>query len=206
MTSSILHRTTVLVLNRHWQAIDAITPAEAFGHLATGSAFALEIGGPQSMRAVSWDEWRQLPVPEGAPAVGTSRGRVRIPTVLTLSRYDRVPLVTLAFGFQGLWDRDGGVCQYTGRALTPAEASIDHVVPRSRGGRNDWDNCVLSDRRVNHRKGARTPSEAGLRLLAVPRAPRAVPSTLRIRNPHQIEDWNYFLESRGRNRRQIPQL
>jgi len=200
MTLSLLHRATVLVLNRNWQAIHAVTPADAFGYLATGTARALRIEGLHDMQPLDWETWRTLSPKNGEPTVGTTNGRVVIPTVIVLNRYDRVPLVSPVFGLRGLWERDGGRCQYTGRALSASEASIDHVMPRSRGGADDWENCVLSDRAVNHRKGARTPGEAGLRLLSAPRAPRPVPSTLRIRNLHQIEDWNHFLQPLRRKR------
>ena len=192
MTTSVLHRTTVLVLNRHWFAIDAITPADAFGHLASATARALWIHG-ESMQAFDWDDWRELPAGPGAPTIGTPRGPVRIPTVIVLSRFDRVPVHRPKFGFRALWERDGGRCQYSGRTLTPAEANIDHVLPRSRGGRDEWSNCVLSDRVINTRKGARTPAEAGLKLLASPSVPRAIPSSLRIRNLWNIPDWDHFL-------------
>ncbi len=192
MTTHFLHRTTVLVLNRHWLSIDAITPAEAFCHLATGSARALKIEG-EAMQAFGWEDWRELPAEDGAASIGTPRGPVRIPTVIVLSRYGRVPLHVPRLGFRGLWERDGGCCQYSGRKLTPAEANIDHILPRSRGGRDEWENCVLADRAINARKGARTPAEAGLSLLARPRQPRPVPATLRIRNLWNIADWNRFL-------------
>ena len=192
MTTHSLHRTTVLVLNRHWLAIDAITPAEAFGHLATGTARALRIEG-DTMQAFDWEDWRGLPAEEGSSVVGTTRGPVRIPTVIVLSRYGRVPIHAPRLGFRALWERDGGRCQYSGRKLTPAEANIDHILPRSRGGRDEWENCVLADRAINARKGARTPAEAGLRLLCQPRKPRSVPATLRVRNLWNIPDWNHFL-------------
>lgn len=192
MTPSPLHRPTVLVLNRHWLAVDTATPAEAFGHLATGSAHAVRIEGG-SMRAFDWEGWRALGAEPGARAIGTPRGPVRVPTVIVLVRYARVPVHRPKFGFRALWERDGGRCQYSGRKLRPCEANIDHVVPRSRGGRDDWANCVISDRAINSRKGARTPAEAGLRLLAEPRAPRPVPATRRIRNLWNIPDWNLFL-------------
>jgi 5-methylcytosine-specific restriction endonuclease McrA len=192
MTLSLIHRTTVLVLNRHWLAIDTATPAEAFGHLATGSARALRIDG-DSMQALDWEDWRGLGAGDRAATIGTPRGPVRIPTVIVLTRFARVPVHRPRFGFRALWERDGGRCQYSGRKLTPAEANIDHVIPRSRGGRDDWGNCVLSDRAINTRKGARTPAEAGLSLIAEPRAPRPLPVTLRIRNLWNIQDWNLFL-------------
>jgi 5-methylcytosine-specific restriction endonuclease McrA len=192
MTEHFLHRCSVLVLNRHWLAIDAVSPADAFGHLATGTARALRIEG-DSMQAFDWADWRGLPVESGVPVIGTTRGPVRIPTVIVLARFDRVPVHRPKFGFRALWERDGGRCQYSGRKLTPSEANIDHIIPRSRGGGDDWENCVLADRTVNARKAARTPAEAGLRLLAAPRAPRPVPATLRIRNLWNIPDWDHFL-------------
>jgi len=192
MTVPILHRSSVLVLNRHWLAIDAVTPIDAFGHLATGSARALRIEGA-SIQPFDWEDWRELDLPEGTSTIGTPHGRVRIPTVIVLTHYAKVPMVRPIFGFRGLWERDGGRCQYSGRVLRPDEANIDHVLPRSRGGQDCWENCVLADRKVNTRKGALTPDEAGLRLLSVPRTPNPVPATARIRNSWGIKDWEHFL-------------
>ena len=192
MTVPILHRSSVLVLNRHWLAIDATTPILAFGHLATGSARALRFDG-DSIQPFDWEDWRGLEIPDGLAAIGTPSGRVRIPTVIVLTRYARVPMIRPVFGFRGLWERDGGRCQYTGRELKPGEANIDHVLPRSRGGVDSWENCVLADRKVNTRKGSLTPEEAGLRLLTEPRVPKAVPATFRIHNFWNVDDWKHFL-------------
>ncbi len=190
-----LYERTVLVLNRHWLAVDAVTPAEAFSHLSAGSARALEIGRGESIRPLGWEEWRDLPATGGALSIGTPRGRVRIPAVILLTCFGRVPLHIPRFGLRGVWLRDGGRCQYTGRELRPGEGDIDHVVPRSRGGPTSWENCVLADRRVNRRKGAKTPDEAGLRLLRRPVAPRPLPAIALLRNLHGIPDWNLFLPS-----------
>ena len=77
--------------------------------------------------------------------------------------------------------------------LKPDEGSLDHVVPRSRGGRDAWENLVWSCKRVNARKGNRLPHEAGLKLLTVPRAPKELPVTVLLRNPHSIPDWKLFV-------------
>jgi 5-methylcytosine-specific restriction endonuclease McrA len=119
---------------------------------------------------------------------------VRVPTVLVLARFDRVPKRRPKFCAKAIWDRDGGICQYTGKKLRPGEGNIDHVVPISRGGASSWENCVLADRRVNSRKGSKLPEEAGLKLLRQPFAPREVPVTLLIRNTHQVQDWRLFLQ------------
>jgi 5-methylcytosine-specific restriction endonuclease McrA len=192
MTVPVLHRSSVLVLNRHWLAIDAVSPVVAFGHLATGSARALRIDG-DSIQPFDWEDWRGLEVPDGAPVIETPGGCVRIPTVIVLTRYAKVPMIRPVFGFRGLWERDGGRCQYTGRDLKVGEANIDHILPRSRGGVDSWENCVLADRKVNTRKGALTPEEAGLQLLSVPLVPKAVPATVRIRNFWNVEEWRHFL-------------
>lgn len=187
-----LNKPTVLVLNRHWQAIDVKTPAEAFGMMATGSASGLDIGD-DGMRPVPWKDWLTLPVRDQDRPVRTVRGAVRAPTVIVLARFARMPRRRLSFSLRGLWERDGGTCQYTGRRLQPGEGNIDHVLPRSRGGRSSWDNCVLADKRINHRKGNRTPDEAGLKLVRLPQQPREMPATAFIRNTHAIPDWEMFL-------------
>lgn len=191
--SDILNKTTVLVLNRNWQAIHVKTPAEAFCMLASGAATALDVQGDDSIAPVRWDEWLKLPVREQDLAINTPRGSVRVPTVIVAANYARVPMRRPRFGPRGVWERDGGVCQYTGRKLAPHEGNIDHVVPRSRGGKSSWENCVLAHREVNSRKADRLPQEAGLSLRKQPVVPRALPASMMIRNHHGVRDWEHFL-------------
>jgi 5-methylcytosine-specific restriction endonuclease McrA len=188
----MLNLPTVLVLNRNWQAIHVKTPAEAFCMMASDAATALDVAEDRFV-PTRWSDWLELPVRDHDHAVNTPRGRVRVPTVIIAVNYTRVPLRRPRFGARGIWERDGGVCQYTGRKLAPGAGSIDHVVPRSRGGRTSWENCVLADRSVNSRKADRLPHEAGLRLQKRPSAPRAVPAGLLIKNPLGVTDWEFFL-------------
>lgn len=189
-----LHQCTVLVLNRNWQAIGVKTPMEAVCMLASGAATALDIRDGGEFVPTRWEDWIRLAVRDADAFIGTVRGPVRQPTVVIAARYARVPLRRPKFGARGIWERDGGVCQYTGRKLRPNEGNIDHVVPLARGGANAWENCVLADKRVNNRKGCRLPDEAGLKLLREPKQPRAVPVSATIRNAHGIADWEWFLE------------
>jgi 5-methylcytosine-specific restriction endonuclease McrA len=191
--SDILHKTTVLVLNRNWQAIHTKTPADAFCMMASGAATGLDVQGDDSIVPVRWDDWLKLPVRDEDHSINTARGAVRVPTVIVAAKYAKVPICRPRFGARGIWERDGGICQYTGKKLAPHEGNIDHVIPISRGGTSTWDNCVLSHREVNGKKAARLPHEAGLRLLRNPTVPRAVPSTALIRNHHGIPDWQKFL-------------
>jgi 5-methylcytosine-specific restriction endonuclease McrA len=191
--NEILHKSIVLVLNRNWQAINTTTPALAFCQMSTDVATGLDICGVEHMVPTPWSEWRDLAVRDEDFSIGTPGGRLRVPTVLVLANFARVPLKRPKFSVRNLWERDGGRCQYTGRELAPGEGNIDHVLPRSRGGDTSWENCVIADRRVNTRKADKTPAEAGLSLLKPPRTPREVPVTLMLKNRHGISDWDPFL-------------
>ena len=190
--SDILSRPTVLVLNRNWQAINVRTPQQAFVQMATDCATALDIAG-EAMTPVRWAQWIKLPVRAVDDFVRTPGGPVRIPQVIVLSKFAKVPKRRPKFSARGVWARDGGRCQYTGRRLRPGEGNIDHVVPRSRGGKTSWENCVLASKDVNSRKADRLPEEIGLRLLRLPFTPKELPSTLFIRNVNGIPAWRHFL-------------
>ena len=189
-----LNKPTVLVLNRNWQAINIRTPADAIGQMATGVATALEIDG-ENIRPVKWEEWLTLPVREQDQPILTVRGAIRTPTVIVLANFARVPKKRPRLSAKNIRERDGNRCQYTGVSLKPDEGNLDHVLPRSRGGADTWENLVWASKEVNTRKGNRLPHEAGLKLLSVPRAPKEVPVTALIRNAHGVIDWELFLKT-----------
>jgi hypothetical protein len=120
--NDILNKATVLVLNRNWQAIRVKTPAEAFCVLATGAGAALDRCAERRLHHA-----REHPA-RPRPRADCHRRR----------EFAKVPLRRPQFGARGIWERDGGVCQYTGRKLSPKEGNIDHVIPRSRGGKTSW--------------------------------------------------------------------
>ena len=199
--SDILNKTIVLVLNRNWQAINIRTPADAFCQLATNAATALDIelgegARAAALRPVTWDEWITLPVRAGDHAVRTPRGAIRVPTVIVAVNFARVPKKRPKLSAKNIRERDGNRCQYTGRLLHPEEGSLDHVVPRSRGGADTWENLVWSAKDVNQRKANRLPHEAGLKLLNIPRAPKELPVTALIRNAHGVLEWKLFLNDK----------
>jgi 5-methylcytosine-specific restriction endonuclease McrA len=191
--SDMLNKNIVLVLNRNWQAINTRTPADAFCQMATNVATALDIEG-DNIRPVSWAEWLTLPIRDQDNAIQTVRGGIRIPTVIVALNFARVPKKRPKLCARSIRERDGNRCQYTGKVLRPDEGSLDHILPRSRGGADSWENLVWADKEVNARKANRLPQEAGLRLLATPRAPKELPVTALIRNAPGIADWNLFVK------------
>ena len=192
--TDILNKTIVLVLNRNWQAINVRTPQEAFCMMATNVATGLEIEGQDSIRPVSWEEWLTLPIRPQDNAVMTMRGPIRVPTVIVAVNFAKVPKKRPKLCAKAIRERDGNRCQYTGKLLKREEGSLDHVLPRSRGGKDTWENIVWSSKDVNTRKGSRLPHEAGLKLLSVPRAPKGLPVTALIRNAPGIPDWQLFVK------------
>jgi 5-methylcytosine-specific restriction endonuclease McrA len=200
--SELLNKNIVLVLNRNWQAINIRTPADAFCQMATNAATALDIelsddAAAHALRPVTWDEWITLPIRDGDNAVRTAHSLIRVPTVIVAVNFAKVPKKRPKLNARNIRERDGNRCQYTGKLLQPEEGSLDHVLPRSRGGKDEWENLVWSDKAVNARKGNRLPHEAGLKLLNPPRAPRELPATALIRNAHGIAEWKLFLHDKA---------
>src|SRR5438094_10654100 len=192
--SSRLTKATVLVLNRNWQAINVRTPQETFCMMATHVATGLEIESEDHIRPVTWEEWITLPIRDQDEAVHTVRGAIRVPTVIVAVNYAKVPKKRPKLCAKTIRERDGNRCQYTGKLLRSDEGSLDHVLPRSRGGKDAWENLVWSDKAVNAKKGNRLPHEAGLKLLSVPRAPKELPVTALIRNAPGIVDWQLLVK------------
>jgi len=192
--NDILNKSIVLVLNRNWQAINIRTPQDAFCQMATNVATGLDIEGESHIRPVTWAEWITLPIREGDHAVQTVRGAIRVPTVIVAVNFAKVPKKRPKLNARNIRERDGNRCQYTGKLLHPDEGNLDHVVPRSRGGADTWENLVWAAKEVNQRKADRLPHEAGLKLVAAPRAPKDLPVTALLRNAHGVAAWKLFLK------------
>lgn len=185
---------TVLSLNASWQAIDVFSPEKAFCMLATGVALALDTSHGR-MSPVSWNEWISLSCGPGDDYATTPRGRIRIPRVIIAINYKTVKPKRLSPTKKNIARRQGYRCAYTGEHIDDSSSSIDHVVPRSRGGGNGWDNLVVAHRAVNNKKGSRTPSEAGLQLLFHHKSPPSRMPKDAIREDYGVkfQEWAPFI-------------
>jgi 5-methylcytosine-specific restriction endonuclease McrA len=106
---------------------------------------------------------------EDGSFIRAARFAVRIPSVIRLLEFRRIPYQTRALSRKNLLLRDRYTCQFCGRLFPAHELTLDHVIPRSRGGHTDWDNLVACCHKCNNLKGDRLPDEAGLKLLRQPR-------------------------------------
>src|SRR5262249_10717168 len=137
-----------------------------------------------------------------AGAVGPPPRVVRSPwvtfalrAVIRLAMYIRKPFLDrVAFNKKNILRRDGYTCQYCNRR--GERLTVDHVVPRSRGGETTWINVVAACLRCNLRKGNRLPDEVGMRLIREPIHPKFVFSTHMLRHPHAhslLDSWRKYL-------------
>lgn len=129
-------------------------------------------------------------VEEGEGALRSPTRRVEIPAVVRLSRFVRVPYrADVPLTRKGVLARDGHRCAYCGAPAT----SLDHVIPRSRGGPHSWDNVVAACARCNHTKADRSVADMGWRLRSVPRAPSG--TAWRVLGTRRIDPrWMNYLE------------
>jgi len=99
-----------------------------------------------------------------------ARVALRVPSVIRLLEYRRIPHQTRALSRKNILLRDRNTCQYCGEALSAGDLTLDHVVPRSRGGASTWENLVACCHSCNRRKGNQLPNEAGMKLMREPHA------------------------------------
>ena len=124
-----------------------------------------------------WDYWLTLEPRKGDldKVIHTSKRIIRVPTVIVCSNYHHMPKKEQKATSANIRKRDGNRCQYTGVELTNKTFSLDHVVPRDKGGKDSWHNLVSAHKDVNSRKGNKFNHEAGLKLLKRPTAPKLIP-------------------------------
>ena len=185
--SKVLEGAT-LVLNRYWQPVGVTPVARALVMLWTDVARAIE---PLDYRALDWEEWAGRAPEPGAPCVRSATLRIRVPEVVVLRHYDRMPGVAVAFSRRNVAKRDHHTCQYCGDQPGWETITVDHVVPRSQGGPSTWTNCVAACVGCNARKADRTPEQAGMRLRKRPTRPDWKP--LYAAGAGRAPSWSAFL-------------
>jgi 5-methylcytosine-specific restriction endonuclease McrA len=188
----------VLVLNRCYLAVHVITVRRAFVLLYRDCAEVVDIDSGQFVNYdfASWCEISLYRAAEKAAHHDWVRAvsfEIQVPRVIRLLRYDRVPRTSLRFNRRNLFARDGHCCQYCGRSFPIHQLSVDHVIPRSRGGDTTWDNVVSACTTCNTRKGGRTPQEAHMHLINRPVEPVHNPLlAMKLNNP-KYASWRTFL-------------
>ena len=181
--------TSVLVLNRSFLPIHITSVRRAFALLYQGIARAVN----EEYRTFDFESWSELSVARDAESIGWVQGRIRVPRVIVLTTFDRIPKRHVRFSRLNIYARDDFTCQYCGYRSPRSELNLDHVVPRSLGGRSTWENVVCSCLDCNRRKGGRTPRQARLRLRRKPMRPQWTPFVNLMLSTVRYQEWRPFL-------------
>ncbi|MEX2142424.1 MAG: HNH endonuclease [Pirellulales bacterium] len=185
--AKILNRPT-LVLNRNWQPVNVAPVARALVLVWSESARVVD---PRDYQLYGWEDWSTLKPAAGEAFIQAIRFRLRIPEVIVLAQFDRLPSAAVSFSRRNMFKRDHYTCQYCGNQPGGEELTIDHVVPRSQGGQSTWDNCVLACVACNKRKADRTPHQARMKVRSQPVRPRWSP--MYARQSVRIASWSKFI-------------
>lgn len=163
----------VLVLNSSYEALNVLSAKRAFVALAKGTAVM--------------EKTSQVSINSGSRPF-------LVPSVIRLVNYRRVPRRTRTLSRKSILARDAHTCQYCMSEDSPAKLTLDHIIPKSRGGANVWENLVAACFKCNNVKGDRTPEEAGMPLLRRPKPFNIHTSRnlLRESAAHQ-KDWQSYL-------------
>ena len=199
MSGEILN-TSVLVLNRFYSPINITTAKRAFTMLFNSIAevITVEQEGYYAYNFFSWAEFseyrRYLQDGHEQDWIHTPKLTLLVPRIIRVLQYSKVYRHRIPLTRRNIYYRDNNTCQYCGRMFKTRDLNIDHVVPRSRGGKETWENLVCACITCNIRKGNRLPHETGMRLVRRPVKPKLNPVILAHLEKKKYASWKTFLD------------
>lgn len=207
--SDIADQKIVLKLNKRWEVLCVQQVGKTICDLMTDVIMAFDIiyatnedGTPnfeqqEYVNPVKWEDWIKLPVRPWDLSIHSSKMHIRVPTVVITSKYSKVHEKK----FKGkptkeaLFIRDNGIDAYTGKEADYHDLTIDHIIPKYRGGTDTYDNTVLTLKETNNKKGSKLNSEIGLVLHVNPHHPKPISMAKTIKKARHF-DWKPFLPSK----------
>ena len=184
-----------LVLNRSWMAVQVCSVKRAITLLYQGHA---KVINPDDYQVYNFEDWhdvsQQMVEVDSNEIISSPTIRIKIPRVIVLMIYDKLPKRQVRFSRKNIFERDNWRCQYCGTKPSKTDLNLDHILPRSKGGKTTWDNIVVSCFPCNSKKGSKTIEQAGLKLKTPPKKPSWRP-TINIPVglvPHK--EWVNFLD------------
>jgi len=188
-----------LVLNRNWFPISIEPLKDALIKAFTGSAHFMD---EETCSIHTWESWFNQfsisldddPKDFGYEFLKACAAQIRVPEVIVLSKYNKIPKIKIRLTRKNILIRDRFCCQYCNKRLTSQSMTLDHVMPRSRGGKTTWENIVCSCFRCNVKKNNKTPDEARIKLTRIPKAPHWSPFFSFVTN-NIPKSWEKFVNT-----------
>jgi len=189
----------VLVLNKHYMAIRIVGARRAFSLLFRELAEVVYVdqGKYSNYDFQSWCEVSQFKrrfEPDGHDWISTVNFYIAVPRIIRLLFYDRLPRNEVKLNRRNIFARDKSRCQYCGRRQPTSELSLDHVIPRSMGGKAVWENIVCACAECNVKKGGRNPKQAGMTLIQKPVRPKHNPFVHIHLGQQRYRSWQQFFD------------
>lgn len=185
-----------LVLNRNWQPVTFMPVQTCIVSVMRDMASILDT---KDYLLMSFEEWtdhhhKDADQIEETRWIRTPSMKILAPEVIILKKFGERPLRRVVFNRPNLARRDDYTCQYCGVTLGERKLTVEHILPRSRGGKTDWLNCVIACGDCNSKKADFLPSEIGMRLMSTPRQPQWTPKLALPGNTRTRQSWRPFLE------------
>lgn len=127
------------------------------------------------------------------PTVGTVSGKIIIPEIVILQKYDRLPTRDVKYSRQTLFERDHFTCAYCGGVYDKKKLTIDHILPRAQGGKTTWMNTITACFTCNNVKADKTPEQSNMHLRYKPRKPAWFSPLSHIKPDHPCKSWRTFM-------------
>ena len=189
----------VLVLNKHYMAVRIVNVKRALSLLVRDLAEVIEYDDGQYAN-YDFDSWLDVSdfkkefEPHAHDWIHTVRISVAVPRIVRLLFYDRLPKSEVTLNRRNIYARDDNRCQYCGKRFAPSDLSLDHILPRSRGGGSSWENLVCCCLKCNVRKGSRTLQESHMKLIKKPVKPKRSPAISLNLSDGRYRSWKQFLD------------
>lgn len=190
--AKLLKRPT-LVLNSRWQPIQVSAAREAIGLVAKGHAKIIEPETYEVHDLLSWNDVSKAREKLGQRVIRSMRLSLLPPEVIVLTEYDGLGERAVVFSRKNIFRRDRFACQYCGIQPGSAELTIDHIIPRSKGGKSTWENCVLACVPCNKKKADLPLEKSGLKLRRQPKKP-TWKALMTLDPRHRKESWDAFID------------
>lgn len=181
----------VLVLNKAYVPVHIISWQRAISLMYTDHAEALD----QNYQSYTFSQWNESEHDPSMARVHSVNSEIVVPSVIRLKIYNHLPKQAVRFSRQNIFQRDQHICQYCGGRFHRQDLTKDHIIPKSKGGENTWDNIVTCCKTCNRKKGDRSLQECGMKLLKLPIEPSWIMIVhKRLSHNHCREEWNNFLK------------
>ena len=180
---------SVLVLNRSFMPIHVTSAKRAFTLVFAGTANVVD----HQYQTFDFESWFMTSAEPDDETVMSTSGEIRVPRVIVLTLFDRLPRRHVRYSRNNIFTRDDFTCQYCQKRAPRSDLNLDHVIPRALGGRSTWDNVVCSCLHCNRKKGGRTPRQAGMKLAKQPAKPRWTPLSNLVSSSVRYKEWRPFL-------------